>query len=1616
MKDTSKLSQIARDVGVLESKRLRPLQPREPKPQWATAADVAAARGILVQQRTQCDSWKDPSKQKRRFLRSKEKNESLADPKKWKFSRVERSIALDRQIKDLGPVGVAQAILDFDIIDEPLDVNLMYSASLKEKNDFGEEKCHENDWLEYVTGKDLLDYVTFLVSYPTRQSAKDKALLIALNRRCMPVVRELLQYHSNPNGLQDSYFTSAVIEGDFELVGLFLSAPNPLEDTVINGGLVKSVEQRHSHLVSLLVAHGADAGYENGKAIEIAVRNRDLQDLSLMCLKSQKPLATTVFENAIVAACTIPDETLRNSIINILLCAGADPSHTALEDLLLNAVKVGSIPTVSLLIDHGTSPNRNEAECLQLAVQNLRLDLLEIILRNDVSANGTSKALERIPEEVPESQFRKLLAPLLNKGVTEEALGVCLARVVSKRFNCLADTLVKRGASLDYDDATCVRFALREHNLTLLETLLAAPCAAYNLAKAIPDAMAIGSNSVRRNAMHLLLRKGVSGRELHRALRTVIREEDHYRVDYELAELLIRHKASVDFIGSNGNCLQIATERIDLRAIKLLCRANPSPEVVSSALPFIFKSFNANDYSKMCDIVSVLLLHGARGTPLARALIDAVQQDEHGRIVTLLLENGADPNYKDGKAIEHALCATDTKILRLICENGRLVPSSLERLVPQVLETRCFSIDKAEPLIRCCAEYRSILDETLLLEVESKGCRRDLLDLLLELNVNVDYKDAAAVHCAVRKGDIGTTRMLLSKGPGRGHLSSLLKTASKIQGRKNEKLEMMRILLSHGGPGFGQDDILLQEIELLTGEDLSSIKLLIEYGASIDHKSGASIRAAIDRNQIHLFGLLMLQRPNKISLDNAFEACRRNVAFTAQERLYIFDSLFNTGLDCSRNASQISLALIEAVERDPSDTTIPDLLLRNGASTDYDQGRALQSAVLAASLPLVEIILSQGRLADKAVDIAFEKMINSRSISLPEGLRIAQLLLGHGVRKSLIENAMSKALSPTEYISKKEVGLFLSHGAEVNASNGAYFVTAAIREDMELFRLLLVSGKPDTSIIVPAIIQSVLPEKSLIHYLRVLLDNVSHATIMESTLFMAIERFPRGEELVRFLLEHGSTLGSGIKTTISTALGPECVNLVVWALLRENPKVSDGVIVTILQTGREDSSFVAPKTRMSPIILAAKNQRHAVIRELVRQKADLSCRDYQNQSALFYASRNGDLETVRILIQAGALPDDGSLHESARETHSAIVSILLSVGHDAGFPSLLHAGEELGRTPLEELCLNTKCQDDAAWNTRLRETIGMLLHSQGKEIKKDGNKKSVLHLALDNAHPFEITEALLEFPQIWKFINEPIHQFEDSEGFIYSPTKYVEHFYHGPKPVAKELTRLLRGKRCQDCYYSSRDKDQPSDAVGIPKEIAAEIDKRKRRDREQRQEMIRLDELAAHQREIRMQSHQLDMRMSEERHDQGMKQIQDRELFEQQSMQKKHKLTILHEEDLNQQRRNQLEENSKLKIRLLADESIHQQSLLEAERNGELKYKNRLLIQDREAEEAKFNIQKAFLLERDQVDEKQHDRQMQWIDRQDQSVKTRAVEVKSIAEAARYANMPPNLLQLEGPD
>ena len=262
-------------------------------------------------------------------------------------------------------------------------------------------------------------------------------------------------------------------------------------------------------------------------------------------------------------------------------------------------------------------------------------------------------------------------------------------------------------------------------------------------------------------------------------------------------------------------------------------------------------------------------------------------------------------------------------------------------------------------------------------------------------------------------------------------------------------------------------------------------------------------------------------------------------------------------------------------------------------------------------------------------------------------------------------------------------------------------------------------------------------------------------------------------------------------------------------------------------------------------MLAAKYGRPEVAEKLLKLEVKASARDALGRSALYYASRNGNIDTIRMLLEAKTNANDGSLHEASRGFHGPAMELLITAGHEANYRSAKHGG----RTALAEMALKGRLPADVS----TAEEALDILKKAGADPLCRVYGKSVIFLALDNSDPGPIASLLLE-KILWKVINDDANVYQE-EQFFYSPTMYIT------KKKMKEsdddvhtrfmpLLELLRIHGATDKYYAEEEHAQPADAVGVPQYIRS-----LERERRARQLQFQLDE-EAHQAALRREAEQ----------------------------------------------------------------------------------------------------------------------------------------------------------------
>ncbi|KAF2825235.1 hypothetical protein CC86DRAFT_407458 [Ophiobolus disseminans] len=1046
MLDLDRLYQLAREAGAHEKDFSPPVEPPGRDSIALSLEDKNAVKEKLVLQRRGSAYYKDPTKQARNLFRTKTKKAALNDFSDWTFNKAERFMQLNHEIRNKGHIGLAQAIL-LDNPEDPLDVDQVYKTD-DQGNAFATGK--PNGWLELVTERNDVPYIRLLCASGASQQSKNQAFGVALKHGAMGAVQELLRNHADPNFAGIDYFLHAVATDDKRLVRLFLTAIIPVLTEHLSHALILAVDRTDPDTVASLLAHGAEVDYRNGEALCTSIVREQFEEVATILLYSCGTISQLTLQCAIKAVCGITKTIAKHRFFELLFYAGAETDTLELEAQLLQAVECHDRPIVKLLIDHGTSPESNDAESLGVAIAAGKIDLVPMLLQGHISEKSISKALGEAAGLEDDEQYEIVMLALLEKGVHKDSLHKCLSEVVRRRLSpTLAAKLIGHGANSNYGEALCIRLALQQNDWNLLNTLLEASCEPTILVKVLPIAMAIQPRSECLHVVRSLLQKGISGKELHVALQTLARQASAVS-DYQLMDLLIKRHASIDFRDSNGNCLCIAAANRDERALDLLVEGDPSPDTVSEALrnlPVSLAEPDAAEYEKSVRIIRAFLEKKARGEPVAQKLVVAVRDDHRSKILDLLLHYGADANYSKGSAVAEALRLPEAATLGKLCDRPGLSRETLTIQLPNALNPNGYDFRKASIIITTAASHghKSVLDLPLLQEIKINGSRPEILDLLVNSGADPNYQHGEALRQAVAHADIRTTRLLLTAEPRKSTVAKAIPTAMQIKD-VNIRYTLMQDLMAKGDADM-YHDALVQTAREAEPDNLNHVQLLLQYGASPNFDNGAAVTEAIKARNIPLLNLFLANKLNAETLTNAFRLTVRQQC-SQEERRELYKSLFTSKF----TKFETSEALVETVRVSPFDIETATLLLSHGASVDLHSGVSLQTVAIAGSVDLLQIFLGTGPI-QKSRDEAFVAAVRA---GLHSDVRQAVYvpLLQAGVSVQFISWALLTA-TRNQVIDKSLLTLLVKFSASLDYEDGSALHDIVKTGDVEAVRIIL---------------------------------------------------------------------------------------------------------------------------------------------------------------------------------------------------------------------------------------------------------------------------------------------------------------------------------------------------------------------------------------------------------------------------------------------------------------------------------------------------------------------------------------------------------------------------------
>ena len=388
--------------------------------------------------------------------------------------------------------------------------------------------------------------------------------------------------------------------------------------------------------------------------------------------------------------------------------------------------------------------------------------------------------------------------------------------------------------------------------------------------------------------------------------------------------------------------------------------------------------------------------------------------------------------------------------------------------------------------------------------------------------------------------------------------------------------------------------------------------------------------------------------------------------------------------------------------------------------------------------------------------------------------------------------------------------------------------------------------------------------------------------------------------------------------------------------------------------------------------LAMRTGHSSLINLLIKYHVEVCATSNDGCSPLFIASAYGNVRVMSDLLGAGLNPNDGSLHEAARNLKTEAVMMLLRHGYDPTHPSAMHGG----RTALAELLLNGKARRS---NYGAIAQIIALLCDAGSDVTRQVGRKPLICLALDNTDPVPMTEAAL-IACLHDKIDEDFNIFSDGH-LCYSPTRYVSKgIFRGPPNAAGDLESLLRSYAKRDVYYNiSTTQRQPPDAEGMPPhikqlEIQRQEKEQKIADQEaEHQRWIRqANELEAQRQLIENQQHQLRLAQAAEAETQKLD-LQQARLDQELAHQQKRADQERQAERAGAERRQQ-ERLNELQYRTDVGnvETAAQRERLRLEADN----RKGILFEEQKALEYRIGAQKRWARDQDSYDERHHERRM----------------------------------------
>jgi len=313
-------------------------------------------------------------------------------------------------------------------------------------------------------------------------------------------------------------------------------------------------------------------------------------------------------------------------------------------------------------------------------------------------------------------------------------------------------------------------------------------------------------------------------------------------------------------------------------------------------------------------VVTLLLERGANINSRGGAALMRAVEKGHMEVIKLLLSKDADVNAHNGWALEKAARWEHEEVVKMLLDNGADVNIGKGDALLRAIENGQEAI--AKMLLKAKMDMRTIDGQTLALAAE--GGHVEIFKSLLDSGMDIYQKDGEALVKAAGKGHVGIVEMLLDRGAD---------------------------ACAEGG---------LALIRAAAGGHDQIVKMLLSEGAEVDKKSlQRALEEAARGGSEQSVEMLLGAGANA----RAWNGLKGNLAPLYNAALGSHEKMVMMLLDAGAEA--YGLDLFDIVKHEKN-LTIAQALLEAGADVNEDDGDTLRNAARANQRDMVEMLLRHG--------------------------------------------------------------------------------------------------------------------------------------------------------------------------------------------------------------------------------------------------------------------------------------------------------------------------------------------------------------------------------------------------------------------------------------------------------------------------------------------------------------------------------------------------------------------------------------------------------------------------------------------------------------------------------